>query len=675
MKLVSLKKGAPKHSIQLRLSRNSFSDYLIAMGVFKSIHEQLDKNVQASWNSSGFLIQTNSTPEEVVAFYQNDWKPLPLFCVWDKKFETHFKKLAAKISKSRHSDLLDQYDFLCKLKEQFESINHNTTDSTELKKRLAHFIFKNTADTRLHDILCALTVPYVDSKGVETSSNTKLGNQSIGATTDKSCLDRKYWTAILACEKKHIENTILSTNHKDSLVEGVELTYLDPKSHWNEQSICGGGHLSRKTDAKKFMTWNGEKCVWGGCPFETMMMIEGMTFFRGRAGIIGQGNTKVKGVDFDEVNVNNKQVPCLPFAVRNNSISTNTGTWVEQTKSSKYRPGFDEIWCPVWRKPMTYRALLSDIRELGVVAQSYKNPIIYSRDMMLFLSQVGVKTSIDLYSRFVFLNRIDNAHIPTLVDVFDPSDDKRVDVIQTILPYFNDIRRSIQEVDGNDLSVSGSIQYEYTFFQDELDRFMNGASSMLKVSLALIKLVKQLRVSWGPYLTESKGKKFFAKFPRLSALFGDETAQKIPALWIERMESEFDTECRIAASLATGRPLATSVDMSIHLWGKTNRDKIEALRMLFEMCEVPYLTKPQVAETPWLPLDYRLISRLFSIKDNDLVSKDQTICRNLIIENRIEDAMEVAHRRLCLERKWNEAYYPARSTKSDILVDAVTIKV
>ena len=204
---------------------------------------------------------------------------------------------------------------------------------------------------------------------------------------------------------------------------------------------------------------------------------------------------------------------------------------------------------------------------------------------------------------------------------------------------------------------------------------------MVRIAETFTDFIQQLRISYGH--DHNLVKNYYPTLSRASSnehivdgrpVFDHSKAKnKIPKVWVERMNQYFDEECRVALSLATNSARASSVDISHYLSGYLNQERIEKLRMFFEMCVIPSTTIPEVEETPWFPLDFRVLTRLFNIKGDDLVEKDKRICRNLLAMNRTEDAMDVAIRRLRMMHRWSGAYLASRSTTNTQLLHTIEI--
>jgi CRISPR-associated protein Csx17 len=57
--------------------------YLKALGTLRLVGEQFDKRVRGAWHGSAFIIETEKTPDELVNFFLNNYRPTPIVAPWN----------------------------------------------------------------------------------------------------------------------------------------------------------------------------------------------------------------------------------------------------------------------------------------------------------------------------------------------------------------------------------------------------------------------------------------------------------------------------------------------------------------------------------------------------------------------------------------------------------------
>ncbi|MDC0315663.1 hypothetical protein OAL32_01920 [Synechococcus sp. AH-551-G15] len=560
------------------------------------------------------------------------------------------------------------------------------TETIKEKKLFLRHLFDVSTDERFRDILCALAIPYVFN-GLETVQYTQLGSGNGGYLPTQKTMDFPYWNAVLASEEKHFESTIFGVPHSDVLVPDVNLSHLDPSGNWADQQQHGIGHVSSTPDS---VLWNGKKVKWGSDPVLTLLMVEGMTFFRGRLATTSAHTTMIKGADFNEANQKENYVKTIPFTVKNNSISFTTGTWGEQ---SNVKGGMKEIWAPQWQEPLSYRSLLMEIRKYSEVIQSNQTTIYDSKDMMMFLSESGRDNGVTVFHRYLMAPRQGQGNTMVVpLEKFDCQNDIRVDVLTSLLPALRDIR---QVLNNENTGTPNSVLNNFEILNREVESFMTGGSSTTKISLAFVRLIRHLRVSlierekvstktpkrldrrYYPTVLQPNGKNEVIRFG--NPIF-DKAADRFSfnEKWISAVVEENNSpEVRLALTKAHETPLSTLHDISEYLEGMLDNELVEDLTMMFQMCRLPQDIKFGVTKgpTPWMPMDYVVGCLLHQSKssDSNADQSDKDTWNNLIAFSRPDDAMATGIQRLRLRHTLRSFMEPCSVTDTSLLMESVNI--
>ncbi len=72
------------HDIVLRgCAPDPLIHYLKALGIFRLVAEQCDPPVRGAWRGDAFMLATAKTPEELIAFFLNEYSPTPVVAPWN----------------------------------------------------------------------------------------------------------------------------------------------------------------------------------------------------------------------------------------------------------------------------------------------------------------------------------------------------------------------------------------------------------------------------------------------------------------------------------------------------------------------------------------------------------------------------------------------------------------
>tara|TARA_B100001059_G_scaffold44524_1_gene36870 strand:+ start:5022 stop:7184 length:2163 start_codon:yes stop_codon:yes gene_type:complete len=700
MKLLSIQKKRAEYTHSLNhLSSGTLADYLICLGFFKVISKQLDQNARGYWKNNVFQLDTSKSQAEIVEFFTTQYQPLPFFCPWltrDSKAET-VEVLVDTLSDTRFKDqfafgeqllqdvkgfdpsLLDNGKHEVKIsgkevvykvpsKKPGQTRDHKYTRS----KQTIAYLFRNIQNEDFRDILCGLATPYVDFYGISTVNPSVLGNGMYGRLANSKNMDFVYWNSILQSESKHYEAALFGTPNPDCNIPNVNLPHLDSYGSWYDQSQFGIGYQSASLDKIK---WNGEKVLWGSNPVRTTLMIEAMTFFRGKLSTGGSSTKKIVGVDFDESTVKEKQFPSVPLTIKNNSIGFESGNWTERKKDNM---AVYELWAPYWSNEFTYRGLVSEIRNMSEVAFINKTTFEDSYDMMEFLSNVGNQLQIDFFGRFAFLDRLARGNkVNAPLEKFYCNGDNRYDVITAIKPA---LRKVNSLLNSNSIVMSSSLLLMYQTIQEKVQSYMKGSSSLLDISIAFADFSKHCLLSpayssLSDYLYPTKKLDSGNDEKKRGKAQVDKSTYRFTfnEKWVSHLLEESNTpEVRLALSMATKQQVASFTDMSNYLTDTLDNDLLDKLAFFFEMCKVPQdLPVPTIPHQVWLPMDFLLASLLKNTLPYDPSNSDKRAIDSwydLINDERAEDAYEVAMERLRLRGVMRKNYPVFTTTSSSSMV-------
>ena len=68
------------------------ASYLKALGVFRLVAEQKDKNTRGCWRDETFVLDTILTTEELVRFFLHEYRPSPIVSPWNGGSGFYFRE-------------------------------------------------------------------------------------------------------------------------------------------------------------------------------------------------------------------------------------------------------------------------------------------------------------------------------------------------------------------------------------------------------------------------------------------------------------------------------------------------------------------------------------------------------------------------------------------------------
>ena len=383
---------------------NEFVHVLKALGVFSVIAEQKDPSARAYWsNDRFFTINTKLKSNELVDFFCNDYRPMPLVSPWNKS-SGFYKEgdVASKIEQSTDARL-EQYRQVIRAarvvarnvlgpiyNEMFERNNKPNKEKTAVEDRFEKN--KNTMISELRNRLpetCSMTaclrprsaLSWLDTAwAIKTSQNTTPGPVLLtGGNDGRFEMSVNFMEAILKHvidgdakrEAELVRNSLfgIATNAKfDEIKAGTYLpgSYMSPAVNSigdNNYTLCN---------------------AW-----DYMLAMEGIILFAGS--IYRRGEYKFAS---------------FPFSVKLSHAGYGTA-------ANENEKGKGEIWVPIWNSPATYDEIAYVFTE-GRVQSSAKKPST-GADFAVALAGFGAMRGLSAFQRFgVFERKGQACHITSV---------------------------------------------------------------------------------------------------------------------------------------------------------------------------------------------------------------------------------------------------------------------
>ncbi len=368
--------------------------YLKALGVFRIIAKQKDKNATGAWREDGFLLRTHLNIEELIRFFLYDYHPTPVFTPWNngsgfyyredktkeidpetgKKIKTGARNTPTKATKTIDELISAKAErlFPCAgvartLKEIIEAHEFNEAPKDKLiKQKFIGHIRSRVDEMFLSPLDSCVTLtdesslfpPIFGTGGNDGNLEfTKNFNQQVLRLMDK--------------------DTGEPTSNADSELKGA--LFHIPVPHLTEGAIgqFSPGHAGGP-NSNTDMIKNGLVNGW-----DYVLMMEGALLFA--SGISRRLETA------------GKAILSYPFTVRLSGSGSGTAATSDESDSR------NEIWMPLWKRPASLIELETILRE-GRASLKQRG----CRDGLDFIravAQLGIDRGVDAFQRFGFLKR------------------------------------------------------------------------------------------------------------------------------------------------------------------------------------------------------------------------------------------------------------------------------
>jgi len=438
-------------------------NYLKALGVFRLVAEQADKEAQLSWK--GGLAQLHSKLErhELAEFFLKKYRPTPVATPWNSASGFAPTKAENKAPKDKAA------------RAAVEAIAQSNISQLDLYRETISAIrqlprgeedektWKQNYFARCRSVLPDSVIAWLDTCFALTtellSSFPLLGSGGNDGVTDFGSLFMQRLVDVLLAAKTEQGRTTSQDYLRDSLFsdreeDGRSSTARPPSlmpdtvGQFHPGGIGGANATQGDFAAKSQVN-----------PWDFVLMIEGAMLFAGSV-------TRRLGTS------NTGGYSAFPFCVEGVVVGNGSFSEKEARDRGKEPPNSGELWVPLWNKPITCPELKYLFAEGR--AQFGRRQARNSVEFGLAVNLLGVSRGIDAFSRLGFLRRNGKAFLATplgRVQVRERPTARMLNDPQ-LLGWLDRLRDGCRETDGK----RDNVPARYKTALRQIDRAMFGFS-------------------------------------------------------------------------------------------------------------------------------------------------------------------------------------------------------
>lgn len=362
--------------------------YLKALGVLRLVAEQRDPQVRGAWQGDSFTLETNLTPDELVAFFLNEYRPTPIVAPWngssgfypaDKKQRAMIEALGA-ITNGR----FDAY------RETAQAAQHVVGERTQQPKdeekaemlRAARREFPEAAI----DWLDAAYVLGQDKPDYPPLLGSGGNDGRLDFTVNFIARLQTVLPEFLQTEKRPQERL------QQSAAQLRAALFADGAATL-EKAAVGQFHPAGAGGANAEQGVSGDSFV---NPWDFILAIEG-------ALLLASATVR-------QLAAGARTKASFPFTVRNSNVGYGTAINGEKIRA--------ELWLPLWSATASYAEVAHIFREGRVQFSRQRKTVRTGFDFARAVAELGVDRGIEAFQRFAFIERNGQANLATPLGLF-----------------------------------------------------------------------------------------------------------------------------------------------------------------------------------------------------------------------------------------------------------------
>lgn len=392
---------------------------LKALGIFRTIAEQKDPTVMASWNGDVFELHTKMTKKEMVGFFLDQYIPTPIVSPWNggsgfyekegEGIETienvkhrNSKKYCDVFEETRKiiSTHVPEYELF--LKQRNIPAKEFREKAKKIKKKIqdAKTLLLGQCRNKLPDDLMS----WLDAMYVITSDKPSIGT-ILGTMGNDGNFE------ISANFMEYIKNCVFTSKEtKDRSQEWINGALFGENAKLVEGSSAyfyPGGYIGPNNTSDGFKEYSFVN------PWDYILMIEGTMIF---AGSISRRSKSKKAA--------------FPFTVDSSAAGYNTSS------NEKSR---GEVWIPLWENPATYDEIKYIFNE-GRAQIGVRNSNT-GTDFVRALTSLGTERGMSGFQRFGMFERKGQAFFANNIGRIKTAENTQINLFTEIDVWLNNVRR------------------------------------------------------------------------------------------------------------------------------------------------------------------------------------------------------------------------------------------
>ena len=355
------------HVLELRgCAPEPLMAYLKALGIFRLMAEQKDKEARAWWSNDTFMLRSALDRDTLVEFFLEEYRPTPIVSPWNNRFRTGVEKgdksgldVLVSSPEKRFSHYRDHIEMSKEILEQEND-----------KARILAKCRTQFSDQALQwlDAVYVLTAEKPAYPPL-TSNGGTLGTSSSGD---------------------------ISMNFAKNLVDALDLSERRKKNaespiEWLTASVFGSGSPKLAASAGGQFSPGG----WGPnstVGFEADSLINPWDFL-----LMVEGTLAFAGAPVRRLSPESRSKAVFPFTVNASAAGYSTSS------SSEYASARAEFWAPLWDRPST----LGELRHVASEGrcQLGRSQASNGAGFARAIAGLGVERGVESFQRFGFLQR------------------------------------------------------------------------------------------------------------------------------------------------------------------------------------------------------------------------------------------------------------------------------
>ena len=351
--------------------------YLKALGVVRTLAEQVDPKILCRWTRQGFEIQSTLNLEELNLFYMEHYAPTPVIAPWNGGSGYYPKDNSGALESilANQSKRFDNYKNAIQIASASitaESLTESPKDAKD-KNRLLNHLRSELDEPALDWLDAALTL-----NGDNQKFPPLLGTGGNDGRLDFSNNFMQRLIALIDCDGQPTKESAAC----------LAQALFDAPAYFSKRHAIG---QFAPVAAGSYNGSTGFSSNATASPWDYVLTIEGAMLFATAAA--RRLDSHVTGA------------PSFPFTTR--AVGAGSGA----THSADEADARAEIWLPIWDKPTGITDLKQLFRE-GRVTLGRRNP----RDALEFaraVSRLGTTRGVQAFERYAFLMRSGKAYLAT----------------------------------------------------------------------------------------------------------------------------------------------------------------------------------------------------------------------------------------------------------------------
>ena len=354
--------------------------YLKALGIFRLVAEQKDKDARAWWHNDTFMLRSTLDEDALVKFFMEEYRPTPIVAPWNK--ESSFKP-----TKSQHMDMIVERE-----EPRFELWNTVVPICRQIlaeSQDLSGIQAKDPKDWMLRQ--CRVRFPddaldWLDATYVLTAD--KAGPAPLfgrGATDAKLEFSNNFMRNVaVALNIKGVERR----NDEDTAIARLLAAIFNEGSPHLEKNRTTGFYNPGSVKAPNASVgFEGERLT---NPWDYILLFEGALLFAGAASrrLSSQATSKA----------------AFPFTVESSAAGYGTSVDSEYGNST-----MAEFWAPLWSRQVNLKELVHLVSEGR--AQFGRREVSSGTDFARAIAGLGTERGISQFQRYGIVKRSGDAHL------------------------------------------------------------------------------------------------------------------------------------------------------------------------------------------------------------------------------------------------------------------------